>query len=123
MNEPCNDPGPCSRVFLRALTLDAHIGYYAEEKGVRQPLIVDVELTLDVARFREEDIHGTVDYTKVAKEARDLANTHTDLIETFAERLAERCLVYPLVSAVRIHIEKPRAVPGAMAGVEIVRCR
>jgi 7,8-dihydroneopterin aldolase/epimerase/oxygenase len=114
---------PYSRVFLRALNLDAHIGYYDHEKGVKQPLIVDVELTLAGESFGGDDIHGTVDYDKVAKLARELAAEHVDLLETFAQHLAERCLALALVEAVRVHIEKPRAVPGAMAGVEIFRVK
>lgn len=114
---------PYSRVFLRALTLEAHIGYYTHEKGVSQPLVVDVELTLAGESFGEDDIHGTVDYDRVAKIARELAGEHVDLLETFAERLATRCLAFALVKAVRVHIEKPRAVPEAMAGVEIVRVK
>jgi len=112
-----------SRVLLRALCLNAHIGYYAHEKGVRQPLVVDVELTLKTTRFGDDDIHGTVDYDKVAKIARDLADTHVDLVETFCENLADRCLALPLVIAVRLHIDKPQAVPGAIAGVEIFRVK
>jgi 7,8-dihydroneopterin aldolase/epimerase/oxygenase len=114
---------PYNRVFLRALTLDAHIGYYAPEKGVTQPLIVDVELTLCPTIFGADDIHDTVDYDRVAKVARELASEHVDLLETFAERLATRCLAFRLVEAVRVRLEKPRAVPGAMAGVEIMRVR
>ncbi|CAM5774547.1 7,8-dihydroneopterin aldolase [Labrys miyagiensis] len=114
---------PYSRVFLRALTLEAHIGYYAHEKGVTQPLIVDVELMLSGETFGHDDIHGTVDYDKIASIARELAGGHVDLLETFAERLAARCLAFPLVKSVRVRIEKPRAVPEAMAGVEIMRVK
>jgi dihydroneopterin aldolase len=112
-----------SRVFLRSLQLDAHIGYYAHEKGTPQPLIADVELTLGAARFGDDDIHGTVDYGRIAEAAHALAGEHVDLIETFAERLAQKCLAFALVSSVKVRIEKPRAVPGAMAGVEIVRIK
>ena len=114
---------PYSRVFVRALTLDAHIGYYDHEKGVTQPLVIDVELSLAGERFGGDDITGTVDYDKIAKIARELAAEHVDLLETFAQHLAERCLQLALVGAVRVHIEKPRAVPGAMAGVEILRTK
>jgi 7,8-dihydroneopterin aldolase/epimerase/oxygenase len=117
------DLRPYSRVLLRALSLEAHIGYYAHEKGVTQPLVVDIELTLAGERFGGDDIHGTVDYDRLAKIARELASEHVDLLETFAERLASRCLSFDLVQAVRVHIEKPRAVPGAMAGVEILRVK
>jgi dihydroneopterin aldolase len=112
-----------SRVFLRNLEIEADIGCYAQEKGVPQPLVVTVELALDVERFADDDLDRTVDYTKLAEHARSLGRSHIDLIETFAERLAERCLGFPGVSAVRVRIEKPRAVPGATAGAEIVRLR
>ncbi|WP_448949891.1 dihydroneopterin aldolase [Labrys neptuniae] len=112
-----------SRVFLRAFTLEAHIGYYQHEKGVTQPLIVDVELTLAQARLGDDDIGGTIDYDKIAAIGRELAASHVDLIETFAERLAQRCLAFERAASVRVHVEKPKAVPGAMAGVEILRVK
>lgn len=112
-----------SRVFLRALTLDAHIGYYAFEKGAAQPLVLDIELSLDTRRFGDDRISRTVDYDILARHAHELAASHVDLLETFAERLADRCLTLDHVLAVRVRIEKPRAVPNAMAGVEIVRLR
>jgi dihydroneopterin aldolase len=112
---------PKSRVFVRDLAIEADIGVYAEEKGVPQPLIVSIELTLDVERFADEDLAGTVDYTELAGHAHDLGRGHIDLIETFAERLAERCLRFPTVVEALVRIEKPRAVPNAMAGVEIRR--
>ncbi|MGJ4858180.1 dihydroneopterin aldolase [Labrys sp. KB_33_2] len=117
------EPRSYSRVFLRALNLEAHIGYYEHEKGVTQPLIVDVELTLAEARFGDDDIEGTIDYDKIAAIGRELAASHADLLETFAERLAQRCLAFDRAAAVRVHVEKPRAVPGAMAGVEILRVK
>jgi 7,8-dihydroneopterin aldolase/epimerase/oxygenase len=110
-----------SRVFLRDLAIEADIGVYAEEKGVPQPLNVSIELTLEVERFAEEDLAGTVDYTALARYARDLGKTHIDLIETFAERLARKCLGFPHVAEALVRIEKPRAVPNAIAGVEIRR--
>src|SRR4051794_32656912 len=112
---------PKSRVFLKDLTIEADIGVYADEKGVPQPLIITIELALDVERFADEDLAGTVDYTQLARYAHDLGKRHIDLIETFAERLAEQCLGLPQVVEALVRIEKPRAVPNAMAGVEIRR--
>jgi dihydroneopterin aldolase len=112
-----------SRVMLRDLEVEADIGYYAQEKGVPQPLIVGIALDLDVQRFGDDNLDKTVDYTSLAAHARALGASHIDLIETFAERLAERCLALPHVVRARITIDKPKAVPGAMAGVELVRSR
>jgi 7,8-dihydroneopterin aldolase/epimerase/oxygenase len=115
--------GGTSRVYLRDHRIEADIGVYAEEKGVLQPLIVTIELALDVPRFVEEELGETADYTRLASFAKDLGKDHIDLIETFAERLADRCLALPRVLEARIRIEKPKAVQDAMAGVEIRRRR
>jgi dihydroneopterin aldolase len=47
------------------------------------------------------------------------------LVETFAHRLAERCLADPRVSRARVRVEKPLALaPDAVgAGVEITLAR
>lgn len=117
------DAAPASLVFLRDLTVEARIGYYAHEKASTQPLVVTIELTLDVARFEDEDLAGTVDYTALAADVHALAARHVDLIESFAERLAAQCLARPHVRTARVRIAKPNAVPNAIAGVEIVRRR
>jgi dihydroneopterin aldolase len=121
MGETSGEPACLTRVFLRDLEIEADIGYYAQEKGVMQPLLVTIELTLARARFTEEALEETVDYTALAAKARALGASHIDLIETFAERLADQCLGLPSVGTVRVEIRKPRAVPNAMAGVEIIR--
>jgi 7,8-dihydroneopterin aldolase/epimerase/oxygenase len=111
------------RVLLRNLAVEAHIGYFPHEKGVRQPLVVSIELEIEGADFASDDLAETVDYTALAGFVDALAEDHIALIETFAERLAARCLELARVAAVLVRVEKPRAVPGGMAGVEIVRTR
>ncbi len=114
---------PINIVFVRALQVAAHIGYYAHEKGHTQPLVIDVEISVAATDFGSDDLTRTVDYDTIAEHARTLARTHVDLVETFAERLAALCLAHPLTLAVRIRIEKPQAIADAIAGVEIVRLR
>jgi dihydroneopterin aldolase len=111
------------RVFLRDLAVEAHIGYFPHEKGVRQPLVVSVDLEVEGADFSSDDLSQTVDYTALAGFVEALAEDHIDLIETFADRLAAQCLELARVAAVLVRVEKPRAVPGGMAGVEILRTR
>ncbi len=111
------------KVFVRGLRVDAYIGHYAHERGRTQPLEVDVELTLlvkDVQRLAD-----TLNYETLAKAATDLAREgHVDLVETFAERLAARCLDDPRAVCVRVRVEKPGALSAAAAaGVEVIRTR
>lgn len=107
-------------VFVRGLEIQAGIGVYDHEHGRLQRLVLDV--SLDLAAGPIERLADTVDYQTVAAAARDLAAAgHVGLVETFAERLARRCLADTRVSAVEVRIEKPGALDGAAAAGCVVR--
>lgn len=109
-----------SKVFVTGLKVQAQIGVYRHEIGRVQPLIVDVEL--DVPTGSSDRLADTVNYEAILEAAQGLAaEGHIDLVETFAHRLAERCLADPRVTRARVRIEKPLALaPDAVgAGVEI----
>lgn len=113
-----------AKIFVRGLSIAAQVGVYAHERGKTQPLIVDVEL--DVTTVHAERLSQTVNYETIAAEARALAaEGHIELVEMFAERLAERCLADPRVTRARVRVEKPMALaPQAQAaGVEITAVR
>lgn len=110
-----------SKVFVTGVKVQAEIGVYRHEIGRRQPLIVDVEL--DVPIGSGDRLADTVNYETILEAARAVAaEGHIHLVETFAHRLAERCLSDARVSRARIRVEKPLALaPDAVgAGVEIV---
>lgn len=108
----------CTRVRVRDLPLLADIGINPDEIGRRQPLVLSVDLTLSGDRI--EGIGETVDYRRVAQAAEDLALVHIPLIETFARKLGERCLDFPMVVEARVSVDKPFALTRGMAGVEVV---
>jgi dihydroneopterin aldolase len=113
-----------SKVFVTGLKVQAQIGVYRHEIGRVQPLIVDVEL--DVPTNPSDRLAETVNYETILQAAQQLAGEgHIDLVETFAHRLAVRCLADPRVSRARVRIEKPLALaPDAVgAGVEITLAR
>jgi len=110
-----------SKVFVTGVQVQAEIGVYRHEIGRVQPLIVDVEL--DIPTDASDRLADTFNYEAILKAAQDLAaEGHVDLVETFAHRLAARCLADPRVTRARVRIEKPLALaPHAVAaGVEIV---
>jgi len=113
-----------SRVFVTGLKVQAQIGVYRHEIGRVQPLIVDVEL--DVPTGGSDRLAETLNYETILQAAQQLAaEGHIDLVETFAHRLADRCLADPRVTRARIRIEKLLALaPHAVgAGVEITLVR
>ncbi|HEY5071149.1 MAG TPA: dihydroneopterin aldolase [Caulobacteraceae bacterium] len=113
-----------TKVFVRALEVDAEIGVHAHEKGRRQPLIVDVELDIAAAGWRA--LAQTVNYETIAAHARRIAASgHIAVVESFAERLARACFADPRVLKAKVRVEKPLALAphAAAAGVEITAVR
>jgi 7,8-dihydroneopterin aldolase/epimerase/oxygenase len=106
-------------VFMRGLTVEAEIGLYAHERGRRQPLLVEIEAGLHPHAV--EGLADTLNYELLAANARAVAaEGHIDLVETYVQALASRCLEHPQVRRVRVRVEKPEALQGAVAGVELI---
>ncbi len=113
-----------AKVFVRGLRVDAEVGVYHYERGKLQPLVIDVEL--DVAAVGAQKLADTLNYESIRESAKMLAaDGHIELVEMFAERLAQRCLMDPRVTRARVRVEKPHALaPDAeAAGVEITAVR
>jgi len=113
-----------TKVFVRGLKVDAWIGVYDHEHGRQQPLVIDVEL--DVAASHCEDLGDTVNYETILQAAQAIAaEGHIDLVETFAERLAQASFADSRVTRARVRVEKPLALAphAAAAGVEITAVR
>jgi 7,8-dihydroneopterin aldolase/epimerase/oxygenase len=113
-------------VFLAGLRVEAEVGVFAHERGLRRPLDIDMAVTLDPSvRPTEDKLAETLDYDALAAAARAVvADAHIHLVETVAEQIADRLLADPRVVSVKVRVEKPGAVAGARtAGVEIERGR
>jgi dihydroneopterin aldolase len=120
-------------VFIRDLTLLASIGVHRHEHEAKQRIRVNIDLGVedDAARplsragVGRDDLARVVDYEVVTGEVRVLvAAGHVMLVETLAERIAERCLEDPRVQIARIRVEKLDVFADAgSVGVEIVRQR
>ena len=124
------DPAPTrallTKIFIKGLKVDAECGVYAHEKGRKRPLIIDIEVSVgDDVRSSSDELAQTVDYDTLAAHIHDVAgSTHLHLIETFAEQVCSKVLNDPRIQTVRLRIEKPGSVPGAIcSGVEIERGR
>lgn len=72
-----------------------------------------------------DSLEDVVCYNKLTQGIKAiLAEGHIKLVETLAERIADLALSHPMVIAVDVRIEKPRAIPEAdAAGVQILRTK
>ena len=120
------DPAiPADRIFLSNYVRAFEIGAFAEEHGVTQRVRFDV--TLEVARNTahiDDTVPRVVSYDEIVSAIEDLiAGDRINLLETLAERLAQRCLADPRARRAHIRIEKLDRLDGAGLGVEITRVR
>ena len=116
--------GPLDRISLRDHIVEVEIGAFQAERGVTQRIRFNI--VLEVARHdaaATDDVDQVLSYDTIieAVEA-ELAQERINLLETLAERIAERVLEPRQALRVFVRIEKLDRIPGTL-GVEIVRVR
>ncbi len=111
-------------VFLRGLRIETVIGIYDWEKEVKQPVVLDLEMSTDVAKAAASDrIEDAVDYKAVSKRIKQFVSEgRFELVETLAELCAEIVRKEFHVAWVRLTLNKIGAVSDAAdVGVIIER--
>jgi 7,8-dihydroneopterin aldolase/epimerase/oxygenase len=108
-------------IFVHDFVVDCNVGVYAEEQGVTQKVRFTVEARLAKDVFSVDDEMAEVpSYADIIDIIVALARGgHINLVETFAERIAEHVLADKRIAAVRVMLEKLER--GPLRGVEIIR--
>lgn len=98
-------------------------GVLPEERRVGQIFTVDVAIGVDVmAASQSDDLDRTVDYSLVAQAAHEeIVGDPVDLIETLAQRIADRCLALSGVRIVAVTVHKPSAPVGVPVSDVVLR--
>jgi 7,8-dihydroneopterin aldolase/epimerase/oxygenase len=112
-------------VSIRDLRVSAVIGVYDWERETEQDLTFAVEMPADVARAAaRDDIAETLDYSAVAQTVKAVVvEGKFQLIETAAERVAQRLIADYGLSWVRVQVVKPITTEGYTAVIAIERGR
>jgi len=115
---------PRDRISLRDHIVEVEIGAFQAERGTTQR--VQFNIVVEVARHAEpleDDVDRILSYDTITEAiAQELAAERLNLLETLAERVADRILHAPQAYQVFVRVEKLDRGPGAL-GVEIVRKR
>lgn len=112
------------KIFLSELKIDTVIGIWEWERRIRQTVIVDVEMSADIAKAAaSDDVADTLNYKSVAKRLQDfVASSSFQLVETLAERIAAIIREEFDVAWVKVRVNKPGAIRSSRdVGVEIER--
>ena len=99
------------RIEVRGIRAFGHHGVLPSERENGQFFVVDVSLVSDTRdAARSDDIARTINYSDVASSVVDIIRGEAvDLIETLAQRIADRCLAFDRVQGVRVVVHKPSA--------------
>jgi len=117
--EPDSD---LDRIFVRDFGIEADIGAYDFERGVRQRVAFDVEAWVGRAGD-PNDLRSIFSYDVIMDAIRlVVAQGHHEFVEGLAEAVAAMVLAHPRARAVKIVARKLDVIAGAV-GVEIVRRR
>ncbi len=115
------------RIELRGLRVLGTHGVLPEERDRPQPLELDLDVWVDMARAAASDaLDDTVNYAELATAAADVVATQSfGLLEALAERIATVVLdADARISAVSVSVRKlrpPVALDMATVGVSVLR--
>ena len=112
------------KIFLEELKVDTIIGIWEWERKIRQTVVIDLEMSADIAKAAaSDDVADTLNYKSVAKRIQGfVADSSFQLVETLAERIAGIIRDEFDVAWVRVKVHKPGAIRGSRdVGVDIER--
>ncbi|MEM7295035.1 MAG: dihydroneopterin aldolase [Pseudomonadota bacterium] len=110
------------RISVRDMVLTADIGAFQSERGSKQRLRFNV--VVEVAptdAIQGDDVDGILSYDRITEAIEGaLAEERLNLLETLAERVADRILADAMAERCYIRVEKLDRGPGDL-GIEIMR--
>ena len=115
---------PRDRISLRDHVVEVEIGAFQKERGHRQRVMFNVVVEVRPApQPLNDDVDRILSYDRITESiATELAAERLNLLETLAERVAERILAEPQAMRAFVRIEKLDVGPYKL-GVEIARSR
>lgn len=101
-------------IQIHNLRASATIGVHPWEQKIAQPLLIDVDMQLDLNQCNN-DLAKTVDYAHLTTEILSFFQSNSfHLIETAAEELIRYIKqLFPLISQVTLKLSKPSAIKEA----------
>jgi len=119
--------GAPDRIIVNGLVVDAFVGVHGFEREATQRVRFDVEIdTVDDYADRVRETGAYVSYADVVEfvEARAASGEHVELVETWAENVADFALRTELAQAVRVTVQKLDIFEAADGvGITIERAR
>ncbi|WKE64764.1 dihydroneopterin aldolase [Gallaecimonas kandeliae] len=103
------------RIFIEGLEVYTVIGVFDWEKDHKRKLVFDLELATDIKAAAQGDDYGkALCYGSISAFITQYAESHQfELLETLAERIAQKLVSDFGVTWLKLKLSKPGAVPNA----------
>lgn len=112
------------RIFITGLSIQTIIGIYDWERITRQRVVIDLEMSADIAAAAKvEDVGSTLNYKTLSDTlVKYIEDSEFQLIETMAEKICQIVRQDFGVDWVKLTLHKPDALSGGTdVGVIIER--
>ena len=112
------------KIFVNNYLKEVEIGAFQSERGCTQRLEFNVSLEIKpISEGVDDNVDRILSYEVITEAIDDeLQSQRFNLLETLAERIAERCLTETRVIRADVKIEKLDRIPGSL-GISISRVR
>ena len=112
------------KIFVSNYIKEVEIGAFQSERDCTQRVEFNVCLEIEpLVKEVDDDVDKILSYDIIIEAINfELKSRRFNLLETLAERIAERCLIESRVIGVEIKIEKLDRIPGSL-GVSISRVK
>ena len=117
---------PTDTLIIRDMVVDMFVGIHDFEKKKKQRVVINLEIGVAPNNGgQSDDIADVLSYADVVSDIESIADDrHINLVENFAEKIADAVLKYPQARHVQVRVEKPDIFPHiAGIGIEITRSR
>ena len=111
-------------VFVKRLAVSASIGIHPHERAAKQTVLISLDAAVaETSADVDANIEDVVCYESMTKTVLAiLEQGHVDLVETFAETIADTLLADIRIRHLRVQVEKPDAIEAAESvGIAIER--
>lgn len=100
------------KIYVEDLRVKATIGIFDWEKKIKQDVSISYEIPHDNVKAAKADaIEATTDYKSITKGIISFVeNNKFELVETFAEKIAEMVIKDFNINEIRLRVSKPGAL-------------
>lgn len=114
-------------ILLEGIQIPAALGVTAAERRMRRPVLLDLEVGVDLtASGRSDQIRHTLHYKHIFEVVEDVAgNQEHKLVEALGQRIADAVLSKFNADWICVTVRKPKPIAGVLehAGIRITRRR